>query len=137
MALLYAEESYIIRGAAYGIYKLFRNSHKEAVYQKSFYLALKKNGYRVEKEKRIDVYYEKEKVGIYVPDLIVNGRILIELKAKPRLLPEDIKQFWHYLKGTEYRLGFLINFGSSDGVEIERRVYDSARLVKASTRGSA
>jgi len=62
-----------------------------------------------------------------VPDLIINDSILIELKAKPRLLKEDEKQFWYYLKGTDYKLGFLINFGAPDGVEIVRKVYDSAR----------
>lgn len=49
---------------------------------------------------------------------------------------DDVKQFWYYLKGTEYKLGFLINFGSKDGVEIVRRVYDEAR-DKVSARGSA
>lgn len=130
MSLLYPEESYIIRGLAFEIYKLFRNNHKEAVYQNTFYLGLKQKGLQVEKEKRINVYYEDNKVGTYTPDLIVNKAILVELKAKLRLTQEDIKQFWYYLKGSEYRLGFLINFGASSGVEIIRRVYDTARSNK-------
>lgn len=127
MSLLYPEESYIIRGLAFEIYKLFRNHHKELVYQNTFYLGLKQKGLKIEKEKRINVYYENNKVGVYVPDFIVNGCILIEIKAKPKLTQEDIRQFWYYLKGSEYRLGFLINFGSATGVEIIRRVYDTAR----------
>lgn len=62
-----------------------------------------------------------------MPDLVVNDVILIELKAKPRLTKEDINQFWYYLKGTNYLLGFLINFGAPNGVEIIRKVYDTAR----------
>lgn len=127
MNLLYAKESYIIRGLAFDIYKLFRNGHKEKIYHNAFYLALKQNGMRVDKDKRIDVYYNDTKVGTYAPDLIVNNTILIELKAKPKLVPDDIKQFWYYLKGSEYRLGFLINFGSLKRAEIIRRVYDTAR----------
>ena len=66
-------------------------------------------------------------MGTYVPDLIVNEVILIELKAKPILTNDDIKQFWHYLKGSNYKLGFLINFGAVGGVQIIRKVYDEAR----------
>lgn len=136
MGLLYAEESYIIRGLAFDIYKLFRNNHKEVIYQNAFFLGLKQKGSKIDREKRISVYYENKKIGSYMPDLIVNDNILIELKVKPRLNQDDIKQFWYYLKGSELRLGFLINFGSASGVEIIRRVYDTARN-KNLRRGSA
>lgn len=127
MTLLYQKESFIIRGVAFDIYKQFRNNHKERVYHNAYFLGLTHKGLIVEKEKRIDVFFSGKKVGVYVPDLIVNDSILIELKAKPRLAKEDEKQFWYYLKGTNFRLGFLINFGAPDGVEITRKVYDTAR----------
>lgn len=66
-------------------------------------------------------------MGTYTPDLIVNNIILIELKAKPNLTRQDIEQFWYYLKGSDYKLGFLINFGAPRGVQIMRRVYETAR----------
>ncbi|MGB2762763.1 MAG: GxxExxY protein [Minisyncoccales bacterium] len=127
MSLLYPKESCIIRGIAYDIYKQFRNNHKEKIYHNAFYLGLIYKGLKVEKEKRIDVYYNNEKVGTYIPDLIVDDIIFIELKAKPDLIKEDIKQFWHYLKGSDYKLGFLINFGALNGVQIIRRIYETAR----------
>ncbi len=65
-----------------------------------------------------------------MPDKVVNEIIIIELKSKPFLTNGDIKQFWHYLKGTEYKLGFLINFGNK--LEIKRVVYDSVRSQSAS-----
>lgn len=120
--LLYKQESYIIQGIAFDIYKNFRNRHKETVYHNSFYWELKEKGLKVEKEKRIDVYYNDKKVGVYVPDLIVEDKILIELKVKPKLTNDDIKQFWHYLKSSSYKLGYLINFGILNGVQIIRRV---------------
>jgi len=86
MKLLYQEESYIIRGLAFEIYKLFRNNHKELIYQNTFYLGLKQKGLKIEREKRINVYYDNNKVGSYMPDLVVNNNILIELKAKPKLM---------------------------------------------------
>lgn len=127
MDLLYRRESFLIRGVAFDIYKQFRNNYKEKVYQNAYLLGLVYKELSVEKEKRLDVFFKGKRVGVYVPDLIVNGEIIIEIKAKPKLTIEDIKQFWYYLKGSDYRLGFLINFGSPNGVEIIRRVYDTAR----------
>jgi GxxExxY protein len=116
------------RGVAFEIYKQFRNNHKEKIYHNAFCLALICKGFKVEKEKQINIYYNNKKVGVYTPDLIVNDSILIELKAKPNLTKQDIEQFWHYLKGSNYKLGFLINFGAPMGVQIIRRVYETARI---------
>lgn len=125
--LLYKEESYIIQGGAYELYKKFRNRHKENIYQRAYCSYLEGKGLPVEKEKQIPIYYGKEKVGTYTPDLVVNTIIFIELKCKPTLTKDDIKQFWYYLKVSDYKVGYLINFGSINGVQIIRRVYDTAR----------
>jgi GxxExxY protein len=125
--LLYKEESYIIQGGAYELYKKFRNRHKETVYQRAYYFYLEEKGLQVEKEKQIPIYFNNKKVGIYTPDLVINNAIFIELKCKPMLTKDDIKQFWYYLKASDYKLGYLINFGAINGVQIVRRVYDTAR----------
>lgn len=131
--LLYPEESYIIRGVAFDVYKAFRNRHKETVYQNALALGLRHSNLTVDLEKHLPVYYAGRRVGTYVPDLVVNEKILVELKAKPIVLKEDLKQFWEYPKASEYRLGLLINFGASDGVQIIRRVYDKARHHRMSS----
>jgi GxxExxY protein len=89
-------------------------------------IALKTKRLEVETQKRIDIFFKNEKVGIYIPDIIVNGKIIVELKCKPFLTKGDIDQFWKYLKGSEYKLGFLINFGQ-ERLIIKRVVYDTAR----------
>jgi len=61
---------------------------------------------KVERQKRINIYYDNKKVGVYVPDIVVNDKILIELKRKAFITKEDEKKFWHYLKGSDYKLGF-------------------------------
>ena len=127
MNLLYPTESYAIRGIAFEIYKQFRNRHKEKIYHNAFCLGLKQKGLKPERGKQLKVYYNNQKVGVYIPDILVNTCIIIELKAKLQLNQEDIAQFWHYLRCSKYRLGFLINFGKPDGVEIVRRVYDTLR----------
>lgn len=124
--LLYQGESYQIRGACFKIYKNFGGAFKESIINKSLIKELSLRGLGVENQKRIDIFYEGEKVGVYIPDIVVNSKIIIELKVKPFLTREDEKQFWHYLRGTNYKLGFLINFGSQK-LEIRRYVYDQSR----------
>lgn len=125
--LLYQEESFLIRGACFAVYKQFRNTQKESVYQRSLAEDLKSKGLTAEREKQLAVYYLGKKVGVYTPDLVINNSIIIELKAKPFLHKNDMQQFWYYLKNSKFLLGFLINFGEPDGVRIIRRVYDGAR----------
>ncbi len=125
--LLYEQESYIIRGACFNIYKKFRNTQKESVYQRALTEELKNAGLKTEREKQLPIYHLGTKVGVYIPDILVNELIILELKAKPFLHKEDLQQFWHYLKNSEFKLGFLINFGEPNGVKIIRRVYDLAR----------
>lgn len=123
---LYEKESYQIRGACFEVYKTFGGAFKEKIIDRALTKALKKRGLKIEDQKRIDVYFDGEKVGSYVPDKIINKNILLELKAKPFLTKQDVDQFWKYLKGSKYRLGFLINF-SPTKLEIKRIVYDKAR----------
>jgi GxxExxY protein len=47
---------------------------------------------------------------VYIPDFLINKKVVVEIKSKPYLTKEDLKQFWGYLKGSEYKLGFLIGF---------------------------
>lgn len=125
--LLFPNESYLIRGACFRVYRRFRNTQKELIYQRSLFEELKLAGLLIEREKQLPVFHLGVKVGVYVPDIIVNNNIILELKAKPFLHSDDIKQFWYYLKNSDYKLGFLINFGEPNGVKIVRRVFDQAR----------
>lgn len=125
--LLYEQESFLIRGSCFAIYEKFRNTQKESIYQKSLAAELKTEGLSVEREKQLPVFHLGVKVGVYTPDLLINDKIILELKTKPFLHRDDIKQFWYYLKNSEFKLGFLINFGEPNGVRIIRRIYDDAR----------
>lgn len=126
---LYEQESYNIRGACFDVYKTFGGAFKEKAVDRALTKALEKRGLKVDNQKRIDICFEGEKVGAYVPDKIVNNRILLEIKAKSFLTKQDIDQFWKYLRGSEYKLGFLINF-SPTKLEIKRIVYDKARYQR-------
>jgi GxxExxY protein len=129
--LIYEKESYLIRGACYEVWNEFGGAFKENVIEKALLIALKDKGLNIENQKRINILFRGKNIGTYVPDIIVNDIIIIELKCKPFLAKGDIDQFWKYLRGSKYRLGFLINF-SPNGLEIERRAYDTARDKRAS-----
>lgn len=134
---LYPDISYKIRGACFKVWKEFRGSVKESAIEKALKIELEKQGLNIETQKRIPINYEGEKVGDYVPDMVVEEKVLIELKSKIFITKEDERQFWLYLKGSKYKLGFLINFGKS--LEIKRKVYDTARSdqrASADQRGS-
>lgn len=124
--LLYEEITYQIRGACFWVWKEFGSAFKETIIDKALTEELEKRGLKVENQKRISIYYNGKKVGMYIPDKIINDRVLVEVKRKSFLTKGDKEQFWHYLKGSEYKLGLLINFGD-DKLEIKRVVYDSAR----------
>jgi len=123
---LYEKESYEIRGACFEVYKAFGGAFKEKVIDRALTKALEKQGLEVEEQKRIEIYFGGEKVGTYVPDKIINDCILLEVKVKSFLTKQDIDQFWKYLRGSKYKLGFLVNFGPAK-LEIKRIVYDKAR----------
>ncbi|MGQ9848365.1 MAG: GxxExxY protein [Bacteroidales bacterium] len=125
--LLYKELSYKIQGAFYKVYKSFGHAFKESIYHNALIEDLKSSGLKVDNQKRIDVRYRGKKVGTYVPDIIVDNVIMIEIKCKPYLTKGDINQFGQYLKGSDYKIGYLGNFGRAGGVNFIRRVYDTAR----------
>lgn len=123
---LYEKESYEIRGACMDVWKEFKGMFKESIVDNALTIALEDRKLNVDSQKRINVYFRGKKVGTYVPDKVINDIIILELKCKEFLTKQDEEQFWHYLQGSEYKLGFLINF-SPKKLDIKRVVYDTAR----------
>ncbi len=107
---LYEEDSYKIRGACFNVYNALGGGIKENIIERALSKELISQGLKIANQVRIDILYNKEKIGVYIPDIVVNDKIIIEIKSKPFLREEDGKQFWGYLKGSKYKLGFLIGF---------------------------
>lgn len=126
---LYEKESYEIRGACFSVWNTLGSAFKESAIDKALTKELQKRKLQIEDQKRIIIFYEGEKIGSYIPDKIINGKIILELKRKSFLTKQDIKNFWNYLRGSEYKLGFLINFGDEQ-LQIKRVVYDKARYQR-------
>src|SRR3989304_494227 len=98
--LLYEDLTFKIRGAMYKVHKTLGSGHKESVYHKALAKEFELQGIIYETERSLPVVYEGLKVGTYKPDFIVDGRVLIELKAVSFLPIQAERQLSNYLRGT-------------------------------------
>ena len=119
---LYEQESYKIRGACFKVYNALGGGIKEKIICRALSNELVSVGLNIKKEVKIDICYKNEKVGTYIPDIVVSDDIILEIKSKPFITQEDAKQFWGYLKGSNYQLGFLVGF-TPRKLDIKRFVY--------------
>ncbi|GIK36653.1 MAG: hypothetical protein BroJett011_04860 [Chloroflexota bacterium] len=110
-----------IIGATFEVHNTLGMGFLEKVYQYALVKELKLQGLRAEPEVKIPVYYKDELVGDYSTDILVEGRIILELKALSALTTEHEAQLLNYLKATGLKVGLLINFGTSR-VQIKRKI---------------
>jgi GxxExxY protein len=111
--------------AFYEVYNELGTGFLESVYENAFYLVLGENGMTVEKQMPITVYFRGKIVGNYKADLVVEDKVLIELKAIRTILPEHEAQIINYLKATKLDIGLLMNFGNKP--EFKRFIFDKKR----------
>ena len=107
--------------AAYQVHNVLGFGFLEKVYQNALAIELKKIGLNITAEAPLTVYYEDEPVGQYVADIIVEGKVILELKAVKQLAEIHEVQLVNYLKATGIEVGLLINFGHS--VKVKRKVF--------------
>lgn len=86
-------------------------------------IELKKHGLSAVKQQPIKVYYDEEVVGEYFSDLIVEDKVIIELKANRRIAKEHEVQIVNYLKATDIEVGLLLNFSVRS--EFKRKVFSN------------
>lgn len=133
--LLYEDLTYKIRGCVFKVKKEVGLGHKESVYQKALEEEFRKSNLYFEREKTINIIYNSRNIGIYRPDFIIDGKIIIELKSLPFIGNIEKKQIWTYLKGSEYKLALLVNFAPND-IYIKRIIYDTAREIQRKSGSS-
>lgn len=101
-----------IIGVAIQVHKKLGPGFVEKIYQRSLARALKKAGFSFEREKKIKVEYDGGSVGFQVLDFIVEGRVLVELKAVGEINKAHVGQMISYLKASDKKVGLVLNFGS-------------------------
>ncbi len=121
--IIYGQESYNIVGAAFAVYNYLGNGFLEAVYQECLEIEFIKRGIPYMREKEIKIYYgDKELKQTYKADFVCYDKIIVELKAVTILEEAHHAQVYNYLHATKMKLGILLNFGCSDGLEHDRIV---------------
>jgi GxxExxY protein len=112
-ALLHEELTGRIRQIAFETHKFFRHGFLEKVYENALANRLRKAGIRVEQQVPISVFDEDgTTVGEYFADLLIDGVVIVELKAVKTLTDDHLAQVINYLRATRHELGLLINFGA-------------------------
>ncbi|MEA3459516.1 MAG: GxxExxY protein [Chloroflexota bacterium] len=108
--LLYKKLSYKIIGAAMEVHKVLGPGFLEQIYQTALERELNLRRIPFEAQKHIKVTYKGAVMGMHILDLLVDGKIIVELKAVSQLLPIHEAQLISYLKATGCQLGLLFNF---------------------------
>jgi GxxExxY protein len=108
----YQELTEKIIGCAYKVYNEMGFGFLESVYEKCLLIELEKAGIRAESQKPITVHYDGQLVGNFIADILVEGKVILELKSVRRLAEVHEVQLVNYLTATGVDVGLLINFGA-------------------------
>ncbi len=107
--------SYLIRGAVFQVYDELGPGLLESIYEAALCYQLRKDGLKVANQVKVDVYYDGHLLPIeYRLDLLVEDKVIVELKSVETVNPVHFKQLLTYLKITGKKLGMLVNFNTDD-----------------------
>jgi len=108
--ILYKDFSYQIIGLAMEVHRKLGYGFLEKVYENSLMILFRREGIRSEQQYPIEVYFEKEIVGNYIADILIEDKIIIELKCVEKINSIHKAQALNYLKATRMRLAIILNF---------------------------
>jgi len=120
--IIFKELSFEILSAVFTVHNELGPGYSEGIYESALAKEFEDRGIKYERQKLIAVYYKNEKVGEYRLDMVVEEKIILELKAVSELNKLFAAQLLSYLKATNLKLGILINFGTIK-VEYQRIVH--------------
>ena len=102
--------TYKIRGAIFEVNRVLGHGFLEKVYENALMVELQERGLEAASQVPISVKYKKREVGEYFADIVVEDEVILELKASESLQKIHEAQILNYLKATDYKIGFLVNF---------------------------
>ena len=124
---LYKDLSYKVIGCFYEVYNELGPAHKEQIYHKALRITFDDTGIKYKDKPRIKIQFRGKNIGIYEPDFIIEDKIIVEIKSLLNMPKIFEKQLYYYIRGTDYKVGYLVNFGN-ERIDIRRRIYESARI---------
>jgi len=111
--ILFKELSYAVVGAAMEVHRALGAGFLESVYQAALAYELRLRSIPFEEQVRLPVYYKGQLVGEYIADFVIDGKIILEIKAVTELSDAHRAQAINYLAATGFELAILLNFGAS------------------------
>lgn len=123
--MLYKELTDEILHAFYLVHYKLGFGFLEKVYKNALYIELTTMGLKCETEKPINVFYNQKVVGVFYADIVVEGKVILELKAVESICKEHEYQLINYLKACDLEIGLLLNFGKK--AELKRVIYTNDR----------
>lgn len=121
--MMHEEITNKIINAFYKVYNVLGYGFLEKVYENAMVVELRKSRLNAVSQQNIKVFYESEEVGDYFADLLVEDKIIVELKAAKAICEEHEAQLTNYLKATSIELGLLLNFGYKP--EFKRKIFQN------------
>jgi GxxExxY protein len=112
-----------IIGAAIEVHKELGNGFLEKVYENALIKELELVDIKAKNQVSINVNYKGFTVGNYFADILVDNKVILELKVCDSIAPIHKAQLINYLKATNIKIGYIINFGSENKIEFKRLVY--------------
>jgi GxxExxY protein len=109
----------------YTVYNTLGFGFLEKVYENALKIELESKGLIVVKQQPIKVFYKNQLVGEYYADLLVEDKVILELKASESLREDHELQLINYLKATDFEVGLLLNFGKEP--EVRRKIFTKKR----------
>ncbi|MGC6424500.1 MAG: GxxExxY protein [Lentimonas sp.] len=107
---MYKAESQVIVGCAMEVLNEVGHGFHEKPYENALAHEFKLREIPYEQQRSFDIVYKQQKIGEYIPDLLVYDKIVIDLKTIDSITDREIGQMMNYLKVTGYRLGYILNF---------------------------
>ena len=120
-SIVHKELGYAVQGALQQVYNALGPGFREDTYRRALMRELRRRAIAFETEKVIDIIYQGEVIDHYRLDLVVDDKIVVELKAVEELHPTYEAQLLSYLRASGLHLGLLVNFGSAI-LQIKRKV---------------
>ncbi len=125
-----------IIGVFYDVYNELGHGFLESVYERALVIALDATGVRVERQVPISVWFRGQQIADFRADLLVEGKVTLELKAARTIDEAHEKQLLNYLRATDIEVGLLLNFGIKP--QFRRLVYENERKkIRVDPRESA
>jgi GxxExxY protein len=121
--------THAIIGCAFKVHNVLGPGFLKKIYENALKIELGKLNIDSRQQQELQVWYEGHAVGTYYPDLWIDGRLIVEVKAVQSLMKQHELQLVHYLTATRIDNGLLINFGSTVQVRRKFREYKPKHIA--------